>query len=152
MLEQEKSKWILIFLLAAAIVLAALALNFIAPNAESLLKSGRKDFDRGNYAAAKEKLQKVMDPAPKSSGFRCEAQIFYATCFVRENRFEEGAQELRKFIRSYPNMFWTPQAYFDLAYCETNLGNLKSALQIYQSIINNFPTTSWAKYSADRLK
>ena len=59
---------------------------------------------------------------------------------------------MRAFIQAYPASFWTPQAYFDLAYSENNLGNKQSAIAIYKKIIRDFPTTSWAKYSRDRLK
>jgi TolA-binding protein len=150
--EGNKDKWLFLFLFAVVIVVVFFAINFITPNPESLLKKGRQDFDRGHYSLAKEKLRKVINMSPKSSGLRYEAQIFYATSFVRENKFEEGAKELRQFINDYPNSFWTPQAYFDLAYCEINLGNWPSAFQVYQKIISDFPATSWAKYSKDRLK
>jgi tetratricopeptide (TPR) repeat protein len=150
--EVGAKKWVILLVLAVVVGFSFLAINFIVPDASSLLKKGRADFERRNYALARERFAEVMRMSKKSSGPRCEAGVFYATCFLRENRFAEGAEELRKFIKAYPNSFWTPQAYFDLAYCEVSLGNVKSAVRIYQQIMRDFPLTSWAKYSKDRLK
>jgi TolA-binding protein len=148
------NKWFILFAAAVLVVLAFLMLNFITPNAATILKKGRQDFDRGNFALARERFIEVlaMTEGEQKSGPRCEAMIFYATTFVRENRFEEAAREFRRFIQEYPDSFWTPQAYFDLAYCETMLGNRHTAYYIYQDIIVKFPMTSWAQYSKDRLK
>lgn len=150
--EVGAKKWIILFVLVVVVGFSFLAINFIVPDAGSLLKKGRLDFERGNYALARERFADVVRMSKKSSGPRCEAGVFYATCFVRENRFAEGAEELREFIQDYPNSFWTPQAYFDLAYCQVSLGDLKSAVRIYQKIMHDFPLTTWAKYSKDRLK
>ena len=141
--------------IAAAILLIALgflAIHYVFPNDEALLKRGRIAFDGGHYPEAKELLLKALNSSQQSSGFHCEAEIFYATCFLRQGDFATGKEKLEAFIAHYPGSFWTPQAYFDLAYCEKSLGNLKSAQALYKQIIAQFPTTSWAQYSQERLK
>jgi TolA-binding protein len=144
------------FLIAfiAALILAAFvfALNFIHPDNAMVLQRARADFDRGKYMKALPKFKKAADMSSPGSGIRCEARIFYATCLVRENLFKEASIEFRKFIDEYPSSFWTPQAYFDLAYSEQNQNNYIEAANIYKKIIADFPTTSWAKYSKERLE
>jgi hypothetical protein len=141
-----------LILAAVAIAVALLLLFVIRPGTSQLMVSARRAFDRGNYAAARKIYRRVMDMNRMKSGPRNEAAIFYATAFVRENDFTRGAEELRRFIADYPNSLWTPQAYFDLAHCEASLGHKEAALKIYKKIISDFPTTSWAKYSKDRIK
>ncbi|MDD4179896.1 MAG: 6-pyruvoyl-tetrahydropterin synthase-related protein, partial [Candidatus Margulisbacteria bacterium] len=137
---------------ALIIILLVSAAEVALPSADTVLKKAREQFDRGEMAGARSSFARVIKMAKPSSGPRCEAKLFYATTFVRENNFKEGAAQLAAFLKEYPTSFWSPQAYFDLAYCEVNLGNKAQAGQIYKKIINDFPTTSWAKYSQERLK
>jgi TolA-binding protein len=150
----DKTKRNFLIAFVAAFILAAVvfALNFMVPDNAMLLKSARADFDRGNYKKAQPKFQKAADLSSPGSGVRCEARIFYATCLVRQNQFKEASAEFRKFIEEYPSSFWTPQAYFDLAYSEQNQGNYAGAALIYKKIITDFPATTWARYSAERLE
>jgi TolA-binding protein len=122
------------------------------PNPDTLLKQARRQFDAGKYAQARPGFARVRQISKASSGPRCEAYLFYATCFVRENKFPEAIRELEAFVREYPNSFWTPQAYFDLAYSYRSTGNNAPAQKYYDLIIDRFPTTTWAGYSRDRLK
>jgi tetratricopeptide (TPR) repeat protein len=150
--DNTKRNFLIAFI--AAFILAAIvfALNFIYPDNAMLLQRARADFDRGKYQKALPKFKKAADISSPGSGVRCEARIFYATCLVRENHFKEASAEFRKFINEYPSSFWTPQAYFDLAYAEQNQNNYIEAALIYKKIIADFPTTTWAKYSAERLE
>ncbi len=150
--SSEKIKWMIIGGLAVLLLAAFFFVNMLAPDAATVLKSGRTAFDKGRYAEARHEFMRARKMSKASSGVRCEAWLFYATSFLREGRFKEGAEELRGFIAEYPGSFWTPQAYFDLAHCETNLGNWRSAYRIYRRIITDFSTTAWAGYSEERLK
>ena len=97
-------------------------------------------------------FKEVINISQKSSGTRCEAMVFHATTWLRENRFKTAAGEFNTFINTYPSSFWTPQATFDLAYCQAMLGNRQRATAIYHRVITKFPTTTWAAYSKERLK
>lgn len=143
--------------LLAIIVIAAVAglfaLFFLStPNPGLLLEEARREFNTGRYAAAKKSFLKVRQISKLSSGYRCEASVFYATCFVRENNYKAGIEELGRFINEYPRSFWTPQAYFDLAYCYRNLGKVGQARGFYHKIISMFPITTWASYSRKCLQ
>ena len=151
-LEGDRSNWLLLLISSFLVLGTLLLVGVIAPRPDFLLKRGRFHFDRRDYDTARKYYTRVINMTAKSSGVRYEAEIFYATCSVRQNKFEESARLFRTYISDYPNGFWTPQAYFDLAYCERNLGNLKESYRLYTSIREKFPTTSWAKYSKDRLK
>lgn len=140
-----------IYILLGLIIMLLIANTYLRPDLSGILKNGRADFDKGKYSLAKGKFKKVVEQSEASSGIRCEAQIFYATCFVREGKLEDGKKQLEKFIQEYPTSFWTPQAYFDLAYCAAGLGNKKRARQIYQKIINDYATTTWAGYSKQKI-
>jgi outer membrane protein assembly factor BamD (BamD/ComL family) len=142
----------IILVIVLLVILIGVIVSFLAkPEPDALLKRARRKFDAGQFDKAKPELLKVYQRAKLSSGPRCEAKIFYATCFVRENDFVTASRELNTFIKEYPNSFWTPQAYFDLAYCYRNLNNLPAAVKLYHLIIKEFPTTAWAKYSQERL-
>jgi hypothetical protein len=126
--------------------------RFLNPPPDSLLQMGKRDFDENRYAEAKENFMKAMARSKNSSGVRCEAGVYYATCLLRENRFKEAMKEFKGFIETYPNSFWTPQACFDLAHCYGAVGDENSAQDIYHQIIRKFPTTTWAQYAKPRLK
>jgi hypothetical protein len=153
LIEADSSKnWVRLIAIVAGLLLIFFFIGIINPDASTVMVKARRAFNCNDYNQARSLLQKVMVMSKRDSGPRNEAAIFYATTFVREGRFAEAAKELRQFISDYPNSFWTPQAVFDLAYSETNLGNVAGAIKIYQSIIDDFSTTTWAKYSKDRLK
>jgi TolA-binding protein len=149
---KTKKNFLFAFIIALFLAAIVFTLNFILPSDAMLLKSARADFDRGKYQKALKKFKQAEEISFPSSGVKCEARIFYATCLVRQNLFRQASVEFRKFIDDYPSSFWTPQAYFDLAYSERNLGNNIEAALIYKKIIIDFPTTAWAKYSVERLK
>ena len=140
-----------IFVLAVFLLVISFGLDVFLPQPANILKKGRRHFDGGQFQAARKEFQEAANLSKKSSGVRCEAHIFYATCFVRENELAKGSRELSTFVKLYPTSFWTPQAYFDLAYCESMLGRKEEAKRIYKMIIVDFSTTSWAKYSKERL-
>ena len=148
----KKYIWIVLFGLTTAGMV-----SFFEPGAfnsppAAVLKKARMDFDQGRYDLARDKFKEVIQISKKSSGTRCEAMIFHATAWLRKNRFKAAAEEFNTFIKNYPSSFWTPQATFDLAYCRAMLGNRKRAAAIYRRIIKQFPTTTWATYSKERLK
>lgn len=145
-------KWLVILILAVAIIAAFFLIGSWRPDAEAIMIGARAAFARNDYATAQKLFRRVVAMEPKHSGPRNEAALFYATCFVRQGKFKQGADELRKFIADYPSSFWTPQAYFDLADCETNLGHQPVAVKLYREIIGSFSATSWAKYSREKLK
>ena len=145
-------KWLIILALAVAIIVSFFLIGYLRPDADAVMIGARSALDHRDYAAAQKLFRRVVEMEPKHSGPRNEAALFYATCFVREGKFKQAADELRKFIADYPSSFWTPQAYFDLADCETNLGHKAAAVKLYREIIGSFSTTSWAKYSKDKLK
>ncbi|OGB88912.1 hypothetical protein A2625_00345 [candidate division WOR-1 bacterium RIFCSPHIGHO2_01_FULL_53_15] len=129
--------------------------GIIKTAAEPAAISGRQWFFIGLSAASALLilfLAGSVRTQPPTLRQRNEAAFNQAEALVKANKFNEGAVQLRAFIQAYPASFWTPQAYFDLAYSENNLGNKQSAIAIYKKIIRDFPTTSWAKYSRDRLK
>jgi tetratricopeptide (TPR) repeat protein len=155
MIEKNRNRnWPLIVstIPAIVIIIVFIALGYIFPGPDRILSQARGDFDRGNYDLARGQLLKVMETTKIGSAYRNEANLYYALTFVYESRFSEGAKELRQFINDYPNSFWTPQAYYELANCEKNLGNRGQAVVLYQRIITDFPTTTWSQYSKDRLK
>jgi hypothetical protein len=144
-------RWGPILLFAGAALVFYFTFDYLNPGPDTLLRKGREAFEHKRYSLAREKLGKVLETAKMSSGQCCEAGMFYALTFVRENNFVEGKQELNRFIQDYPVAFWSPQAYFDLAYCESMLGNAAVASQIYRQIMTRFPLTTWARYSESRL-
>jgi outer membrane protein assembly factor BamD (BamD/ComL family) len=150
--HKTKNNFLIAFIAALILAAVVFALDYVHPDNAVLLKSARADFDKEKYQKALPKFKKAAQISSPGSGIRCEAMIFYATSLVRQNHFKEASAEFRKFIEEYPSSFWTPQAYFDLAYSEQNQNNYIEAALIYKKIIADFPTTSWAKYSAERLE
>ena len=141
--------------LACIVLLTSLVLGWMTllnPTPPDFLKKAKMAFDEKQYAQAGENYLEAMNLSKPSSGVRCESMVFYATCLLRENRFEEAIEKFRTFIEIYPNSFWTPQAYFDLAHCYGMVGKKTVAQKIYRKIIHEFSTTSWARYSKSKLK
>ena len=149
--ENNKSAWMAMTIIVSISVAAYLGLVFFNPSPDDILKRAKRNFDEKQYQKARKGYFQAMNKSKKSAGVRCESMIFYATCLLRENRFEEAIKEFNKFIELYPNAFWTPQAYFDLAHCYGMIGDKTSAQTLYQQIVRKFPTTSWAKYAKPKL-
>jgi len=150
--NNRKYIWLTLIGLTAAGIVSFWEPSAFNPTPAAILKKAKIDFKQNHYVRARTNFQKVIQMSKKSSGTRCEAMIHHATTFVRENRFKAAAEDFSNFIKTYPSSFWTPQAHFDLAYCETMLGNRQRAAFLYHRIITEFPTTTWATYSKERLK
>ncbi len=145
-------KWLIIVGLALALALGYFLNERWRPGPATLLARGRAAFDQGNYPAARAFFLRVRAATPGHSGARNEAALFYATSFLREKKYASAEAEFRKFLAEYPATFWSPEAYFDLAECETALGRPAAADRLYREIGARFPTTSWAEYARDKVK
>ncbi len=145
-------KWLIIIGLAAALFLGYFLNDHLRPGPETLLSRGRAAFDKQDFTAARAIYLRVIAMTPGHSGARNEAALFYATTFVREKNYRQAETEFHKFLAEYPASFWSPEAYFNLAECESALGRPAEAARLYREIIARFPTTSWAEYARDRLK
>ena len=64
-LEIDLKKWGILLLLAALVLLAFLAVGFFSPNAATLLKRGRLEFERGSYSSARDKFEKAFHLSKK---------------------------------------------------------------------------------------
>jgi len=145
-------KWLVIVGLAVAFILGYFLSQRLWPGPETVMEQARAAFNRNDFRPAETLFRRVVQMSPGHSGLRNEAGLFYATCFVREKNYRQGEAEFRKFLAEYPTSFWSPEASFNLAECESALGRPAEAARLYRQIIAAFPTTSWAEYSQDRLK
>jgi hypothetical protein len=147
---EYKESLLPLIVVSTAVAVALVFLFMGSPSPDRLMALAHRALDAGQYALSQRLYRQVSDSAKRSSGRRNEAAFNYATTFIRQKDFARGAEEMRRFIAEYPNSFWTPQAYFDLAHCERNLGNLQESRNLYRLIRRDFPTTTWAKYSEER--
>jgi len=145
-------KWLTVIGLAAALIFGYFLNDRWRPGPETLMNQAHAAFNRNDYRSAQTLFARVIRATPGHSGLRNEASLFHAVCSIRLNRPAPAAAELRQFLAEYPSSFWSPEANFNLAECENDLGHKEAAARIYRRIIAVFPTTSWAEYSQDKLK
>ncbi|OGC43356.1 hypothetical protein A2548_07875 [candidate division WOR-1 bacterium RIFOXYD2_FULL_41_8] len=120
-------------------------------NSFYLMKRARQAYGSHNYVKAVKLFGRVVK-LQENLGAANEAGLFYALSLNAQGRYTEALKAFDQFIAEYPSSYWTPQAYFELAWTYQALGQQDKAIKAYQDVVRNFPQTVWKDYALKRLK
>jgi len=113
-------------------------------------RQGLELFHSGSYEAAEPLLSRSKALAP-SSAAAYYSDYYLSLSAFRAMHYEEALTRLDRFIRDYPDGELIPEAHFRTAEVLQGLGRIDDAVVRFLRILDEFPTTQWAGYAADRL-
>lgn len=117
---------------------------------QSLLRNGILYKDAGNLVMARSNFKKILERYPVSAPAD-QASYYYAVSFYMEHNCDQTISEFQHLIREYSESVWVPEAYYHIGLCNRNLDKKEEANQNFKYVVDNFPTTLWAKNSQERL-
>ncbi len=133
-----------------AIVLGALSIRLAYVDPWVPHREGLERFTAGDYAGAEPLLLQSMRMAP-SSAAGYYSFYYYALCANRSGNWNESIARFTRFLLDYPDGENVGEARFRIAESLEGLGRVDDAVGAYLAVIDGFPTSQWAGYSATRL-
>jgi TolA-binding protein len=114
-------------------------------------RQGLELFYSGQYEAAEPLFSQSEAMAP-SSAAAYYSDYYLCLCAVREMDWQVALTRLNGFIRDYPDGELVPEAQFRIAEAHQGLGRIDAAAAQFQLVIDEFPSTQWADFAAERLQ
>jgi hypothetical protein len=114
-------------------------------------RRGLELFYSGQYEAAEPLFSQSKAMAP-SSAAAYYSDYYLCLCAFREMNWETALARLAGFIRNYPDGELVPEANFRIAEAHQGLGQIDAAAAQFQFVIDEFSTTQWADFAAERLE
>lgn len=115
-----------------------------------LLNAGIRSKEMGDHAEARRNFEKIMRRYPVSPMAE-QANYYYAISYYLEDNCEQTIVGFRHFINKYSDSGWIPEAYFYLGECNRKLGSIEKANQIFEYVVDKYPSTIWAQYSQGKM-
>ena len=136
--------------LAIILVMVAVAVRMAWTDPWIPHRQGLELFHSGSYEAAEPLFSRSKALAPSSAAAYYSDYYLCLSAF-REMQWEEALSRLDRFIRDYPDGELIPEAHFRTAEALQGLGRIDDAAARFLQILDEFPTTQWAGFAADRL-
>ncbi len=124
--------------------------------------SGEKDLrwakslmEKGDYAYAIEKFEDIARFSLNSEKVRKEAMYYVGYCHVKNNDPWQAVRVLERFLEKYDDSIsqeFIPDALYVLGRVYEETGDQRNAIKVYQRCSRNYPGSSFARKSKDRLK
>jgi TolA-binding protein len=136
--------------LAIVLAVAAVAVRLAWTDPWVPHRRGLELFHSGSYQAAEPLFSKSKALAPSSAAAYYSDYYLCLSAF-RALQWDEAIARLEQFIRTYPDGELIPEAHFRTAEALQGLGLIDDAVARFLQILDQFSTTQWAGFAADRL-
>jgi tetratricopeptide (TPR) repeat protein len=137
--------------IAMGLALVAVVVRFAWIDPWDPHRQGLELFYSGQYEAAEPLFSQSEAMAP-SSAAAYYSDYYLCLCAVREMDWQVALTRLNGFIRDYPDGELVPEAQFRIAEAHQGLGRIDAAAAQFQLVIDEFPSTQWADFAAERLQ
>jgi tol-pal system protein YbgF len=117
----------------------------------SVYQSAYGDYSMGKFDIAYSGFQSFVDKYPNSE-FAPQAQFYMGECFYSRKMWGQAVDEYKKVEENYNRSNFVASARLKIALCYINIGKRSAALNIFSSIVKDFPKTSEALTSKEKIK
>lgn len=111
------------------------------------LSRGNLSYRLGDYAAARDDFEAVINTASSGSGEYQQALFLAAWCDYQSGDAKAGVEQVRAFIADYPESPYRPDVLFWLAEHHFNVRAFRSAESNFYEVAQQFPTNRLAPAS-----
>ncbi len=112
---------------------------------------GVKEFDDGNYKAARELLREYLAADPRSDE-AAEAMFFIADSYFKEKLYEEAILEYQNIIETWPASPKIPLCQLNQGIALLKIGKPNEAGLFFESLIDAYPDSPEAATAREHLK
>ena len=112
---------------------------------------GQKEFDDGNYEAARALLRKYLADAPRSDE-ASDAMFLIADSYFREKLYEEAILENQNIIETWPASPKIPLCQLNQGLALMEIGKPNEASLFFESLIEAYPESPEAATAKEHLK
>jgi len=148
-------------LLSIAIVLAVSGCSMIrkAPTGEDFYAQAEAMYERGDYNAAIDNYQHVIDQFPFSP-YAEDAELKIALSLYQEHKYTEAINAFSDFQRMHPTnknlalaSYYLGMSYFDQIHrADQDQTNTEYALTQFQNLERRYPESEFAQLAQDRIE
>jgi len=120
-------------------------------NSKKDYDSGLKEFDNGNYEAARDLLRKYLADNPKGDEAP-DAMFFIADSYFKEKLFEESILEYQNIIETWPSNPKIPLCQLNQGLALIEIKKPNEASLFFESLIETYPDSEEAAKAKELLK
>lgn len=118
---------------------------------DDLYSSALQSFDKGNFAAAREKFQEMLTKYPESDKAD-NCQFWMGESFYQEKWYEKAILEYQKVIEKYPKGNKVQASLLKQGLSFYNLGDKENATLVLNELIQKYPKSNEAMVASKKLK
>jgi tol-pal system protein YbgF len=107
-------------------------------------------YKRGDYATAREKLNKFIEAFPQSQ-YKVNALFWIAECSYQEKRYEEAIIKYDEIITTYPHHPKASSALLKQGFAFLMIGDHTDGVLILKKVIDLYPTSDQAEIARRKL-
>lgn len=112
---------------------------------------GRSSASSGDFAAAREAYAKVIaSPQGKTTQTAAMAQWMIGESYFHQENYSAALAEYRKVDKRYPFPRWQSAALLQEGKCQELLGQWRSAGEVYEQLLKDYPTSEFSQEAASR--
>lgn len=131
-------------------LVVGLALGRIEPSPHALLNEGIQARDRGDFAAAADRLRRAMASAP-ASGAAEQAAYYLGTLPYLQGDMEGTIRAFEAMVHAYPTSPFVPEGYYHIGVAWQRLNRRPEARSALELVRDRFAESAWATYAQERL-
>jgi tol-pal system protein YbgF len=112
--------------------------------------AAQRDLTMGNYDLAEVGFLQFLENYPNSD-LADDARYGLGESYYARKRYDEAVQEYEKIITRDPKSPKAPAAMLKIGFCQKNLGNMRDARKMWQTLVSKYPFSDEAKVAQQRL-
>lgn len=119
------------------------------------LRWAKSLMEKGDYSYAIEKFEDIARSPYNSPEVKKEAMYYVGYCHVKNNDPWQAVRVFERFLEKYDDGFsrdFIPDALYVLGRVYEETGDKRGAIKVYQRCKRNYPNTTFARKSAERLQ
>lgn len=117
----------------------------------SVYQSAYGDYAMGKFEIAYSGFQSFVEKYPDAE-LASQAQFYAGECFYSREMWNQAMAEYEKVESNYKKSNFVPSARLKIALCYNRLGNQNESLDIFSSIVNDYPQSPEALTAKEEIK
>lgn len=118
---------------------------------EDAYKDAYETYQRGDYAAAREKFQRYLDVHPAAK-YSENALYWIGESFYSEKNYEKAIVLYDDVVKKYPDGGKAPAALLKQGMAFSALGDRKNANAIFKKVVERYPKSEQAEVAKKRMR
>ena len=123
--------------------------NSVLPS--SAYQSAYGDYSMGKFELAYSGFQFFVEKYPNAE-LSPQAQFYMGECFYSREMWDQAVEEYKKVEANYKKSNFVSSARLKIALCYSRLGNRSESLDVFSSIVKDYPQSPEALTAKEKIK